>query len=48
MFELNWEYVTTMVAKTTTLPTKVFFMAIYHQKVTQNPHMWFDMKEIKN
>lgn len=24
-----------------------FLLAIYCQKATQNPHMWFDMKEIK-
>ncbi len=28
--------------------TKVFLNAIYRQKVTPNPHMQLDMKEIKN
>jgi hypothetical protein len=27
---------------------RAFFWAIYHQKATQNAHMGFDMKEIKN
>jgi hypothetical protein len=27
-------------------PHQGFFWEIYRQKATQNPHMWFDMKEI--